>query len=370
MKITIDKATLVKSLSHVQSVVERRNIVSALSNVRIVAHQNGNIDLAATDMTILVTQQIKTQVEQAGELTVSAHTLFDIVRKLDDACEIKLEVTSEQPGLLNIVSGKSHFSLSTLPVEQFPLIVGEDFSHEFQIDADKLRDVIDKTKFAICTEETRYNLNGLHLHYGQILTAVAIDGHRLCIEAIGQVSGLQDFPQVIIPKKTIIELRKIIDESKGKIDISLSVRKIQFTCNNIILISKLIDAKFPDHTGLIPTDNQLKLKVNTKIFTKTIDRVATVTDEKFRGIKMIIDNDTLTLVASSEFGSRSEETIAVDSNISQRLEIGFNSRYLLEGVMVVKGEEVTLSLKDAFSSILIEDETDHDFKYILMPMRV
>ncbi len=368
--INVSKSILIKALAHVQTVVERRNVVSILSNVKIAAESNGSLELTATDMGIVVTEKIQVQVAHPGAFTVSAHMLFDIVRKLDESFEVKLTVTKDAPTTLNISSGKSHFALSTLPAHEFPVIDSDNFSHNFTIAASRLKEVIDKTKFAICNEDTRYNLNGMHLHFDGTLNAVTTDGHRLSIVQIAEVTGLADFPQVIIPKKTVIELRKIIDESKEDVRISLSSRKIQFACDNITMISKLVDAKFPDYTGLVPRDNQIKLEIDTKLFSKAIDRVSTITDEKFKGIKLSIEQDTITFTANSDFGGSGEEVISIKSNVSEKIEIGFNARYLLEGMTVIVGDKVLLSLKDSFSSILVEDSADESFKYILMPMRV
>ena len=368
--INVTKSILIKALAHIQTVVERRNVVSILSNVKVAADSNGSLELTATDMGIVITEKIQVQVTHHGAFTVSAHMLFDIVRKLDENFDVKLTITKDAPTTLNISSGKSHFALSTLPTQDFPIIDSDNFSHNFTIVANRLKEVIDKTKFAICNEDTRYNLNGMHLHLDGVLNAVTTDGHRLSIVQIAEIPGLNDFPQIIIPKKTVIELRKIIDESKEDIKISLSSRKIQFMCDNITMISKLVDAKFPDYTGLIPRDNQLKLEIDSKLFSKAIDRVSTINDEKFKGIKLSIEQDIITFTANSEFGGSGKEVISIKSNVKEKIEIGFNARYLLEGMTVITGEKVLLSLKDAFSSILIEDSDDESFKYILMPMRV
>jgi DNA polymerase-3 subunit beta len=368
--LDIKKPVLIKALSHMQTVVERRNIISILSNIKLTATGDGTLELTATDMSIAVTEKVAAQVNHAGSLTVSAHMFFDIARKLDDDTSIKLEITSENPTTLNIISGKSQFALSTLPVQDFPIIDSDNFSHKFSLTSNKLCEIIDKTKFAICNEDTRYNLNGMHLHFHKSLSAVTTDGHRLCVLEIPEVADLSDFPHIIIPKKTVIELRKIIDESKNNVEISLSSRKIQFECNEIIIISKLVDAKFPDYTGLVPHDNNFKIEADSKLFAKAIDRVSTINDEKFKGIKLTIEKDTLTFSANSDFGGSSKEVIAVHSNVTEKMEIGFNARYLLEGMMAIKGEKVILHIKDAFSSILIQDSDDKSFKYILMPMRV
>jgi DNA polymerase-3 subunit beta len=368
--INVTKSILIKALAHIQTIVERRNVISVLGNVKIAADSSGLLELTATDMAIIITEKIQVQVTTPGEFTVSAHMLFDIVRKLDENFDVQLTIAEDAPTILNISSGKSHFALSTLPAKDFPVIDSDNFSHNFTISTNRLKEVIDKTKFAICNEDTRYNLNGMHLNFDGTLNAVTTDGHRLSIVQINEVSDLNDFPQIIIPKKTVIELRKIIDESKENIKISLSSRKIQFICNNITMISKLVDAKFPDYAGLVPHNNQLKVEVDAKLFAKAIDRVSTINDEKFKGIKLFIEQDIITFTANSDLGGSGKEIISINSNVSEKVEIGFNARYLLEGMTVITGEKVLLSLKDGFSSILIEDSDDKSFKYILMPMRI
>lgn len=368
--ITANKQVLSKTLAHVQSIIERRNIFSIQFNVKIVAAENGSVEFTSTDNLIVVMETIECAVEHAGALTVSASMLFDIVRKLDENKDISLTITADEPTTLKIKSGRSSFKLSTLPVEQFHCIDNSNLTHHFTISSKKLKEIIDRTKIAICNEESRYNLNGVNLFYKDGLHAVTTDGHRLCFDQTNEVDRLEEFPSIIIPKKTIIEVRKIIDESDSSISFSASNSKILLAFDKIVIISKLVNASFPDCSRLIPKQNILQAKIDAKALSKAIDRATIIIDEKSKGIKFSIEKDKLTLSSSSNDGNSCVEYVEIESNIEEKLEIGFNARYLLEGLAIISGEKVLLSFKDQFSSALMEDSASDSFKYVLMPMRV
>lgn len=372
MRLTIERATLLKSLGHVQSVVERRNTIPILSNLRLEATADGLL-LNATDMDIDISERVPAVVAETGATTASAHTLFDIVRKLPDGAQVEL---SFQPSdsFLSLRSGRSRFTLASLPVEDFPLMTGGDFSHSFQVTAADLIALIDRTKFAISTEETRYYLNGIYLHAARsggvnVLRAVATDGHRLARVEVPLPEGAGDMPGVIVPRKTVLELRKLIEEASSDMTVSLSASKIRFAFGDAVLSSKLIDGTFPDYERVIPIDNDRILEVEKKAFADAVDRVSAISTEKSRAIKVLVDKGTATLSASSpEAGTAVEEVEA--SYQSPPLEIGFNSRYLLEILGQLEGDAARFALADANSPTVIREVADASAIYVLMPMRV
>ena len=282
MKATIERATLLKSLGHVQSVVERRNTIPILSNVLIEARDDGSIRLMATDLDLQVDESVPAQVSQAGATTVSAHTFFDIVRKLPEGSQVEL---SAAEGKMQVVAGRARFNLSTLPRDDFPVIAEGELPTRFELPAQTLRQIIDKTRFAISSEETRYYLMGIFLHVAdEKLKAAATDGHRLARVTVDKPEGADGMPDVIIPKKCVGELRKLLDEVEGTVEISLSPTKVRFGLGNAVLTSKLIDGTFPDYNRVIPTANDKLLKLDPKSFMEGVDRVATIaTREDPRG---------------------------------------------------------------------------------------
>jgi DNA polymerase III subunit beta len=371
MKATIERATLLKSLGHVQSVVERRNTIPILSNVLIEASENGAIKLTATDLDLQIVETIAGDVETAGSTTVSAHTLFEIARKLPDGSQVQLNAAD---GRMAVNAGRARFSLATLPRDDFPMIAEGELPTSFELPAPSLIQIIDKTRFAISTEETRYYLNGIFLHVTDdgdpMLKAAATDGHRLARVTLSRPEGAAGMPDVIVPRKCVAELRKLLDESgDNAIQIDLSASKVRFTFDNAVLTSKLIDGTFPDYSRVIPTGNDKLLKIDPKSFSEGVDRVATIATEKTRAVKMTLDKDKITLsVTSPENGTAAEE-VPGDYK-SDGFEIGFNARYLLDILGEIEGDTVELHLADASAPTLIRENDKSTALYVLMPMRV
>lgn len=374
MQATVERANLLKALSHVQSVVERRNTIPILSNVLIEAEESGKLRLTATDLDLQVVESVQGRVESAGATTVSAHTLFEIARKLPEGSEVKLTAAD---GKMQVLAGRARFNLQTLPRDDFPMIAEGDLPTSFSIPAEALTQIIDKTRFAISTEEMRYFLNGIFLHVtsdpNPVLKAVATDGHRLARVTLDQPEGAGDMPDVIVPRKCVGELRKLLDEAEGDVRVDLSASKIRFTfpedAGGAVLTSKLIDATFPDYSRVIPTGNDKLLKIDPKSFAQGVDRVATIATEKTRAVKMALDTDRITLsVTSPENGTAAEEVPG--SYSSDSFEIGFNARYLLDILAEIDGDTVELHLADAGSPTLIRENEKSPALYVLMPMRV
>jgi DNA polymerase III subunit beta len=374
MKATIERATLLKSLGHVQSVVERRNTIPILSNVLIEASEDGEIRLMATDLDLQINEKIQANVTQPGATTVSAHTLFDIARKLPEGSQVELHAAN---GKMQVNAGRARFNLATLPRDDFPVIAEGELPHAFELPAATLRQIIDKTRFAISHEETRYYLNGIFLHVSEgegpagasLLKAAATDGHRLARVTVERPEGASGMPDVIIPRKCVGELRKLLDEVDGTVQVSLSESKVRFGLGNAILTSKLIDGTFPDYNRVIPTANDKLLRIDPKSFMEGVDRVATIASEKTRAVKMSLDRDKITLsVTSPENGTAAEEVPG--DYAADNFEIGFNARYLMDILGQIEGDTVEVHLADAAAPTLLRENDNASALYVLMPMRV
>jgi DNA polymerase III subunit beta len=367
MKATIERATLLKSLGHVQSVVERRNTIPILSNVLIEARDDGSLRLMATDLDLQVDESVPANVTQAGATTVSAHTLFDIVRKLPEGSQV--EITAAE-GKMQIVAGRSRFNLSTLPRDDFPVIAEGELPTRFELPAATLRQIIEKTRFAISSEETRYYLMGIFLHVvEEQLRAAATDGHRLARVTVPRPDGADGMPDVIVPRKAVAELYRLLEELEGTVEISLSPTKIRFGLGSAILTSKLIDGTFPDYNRVIPTANDKLLKLDPKSFSAGVDRVSTIASEKTRAVKMSVDRDKVTLSVTSPENGLATEELPADYG-SDGLEIGFNARYLLDILGEIDGDTVEVHLADAAAPTLLRESDKSNALYVLMPMRV
>jgi DNA polymerase III subunit beta len=375
MKATIERATLLRCLSHVQSVVERRNTIPILSNVLIDADLGGSVRVMATDLDLQVVETMSaSSVDQPGAITVSAHLLFDIARKLPDGSQVSLTTNENR---LEVKAGRSNFKLPTLPRDDFPVIVEGDLPTSFELPARMLAELIDRTRFAISTEETRYYLNGIFLHVTDedepLLKAAATDGHRLARFTLPRPEGAAGMPDVIVPRKAVGELRKLLDEAlDSNVLIDLSASKIRFTLGGeggVVLTSKLIDGTFPDYSRVIPTANDKLLKVDPKLFFSGVDRVATIATEKTRAVKIGLDNDRVTLsVTSPDNGTAAEELMA--DYKAEGLEIGFNANYLKDILGQIDSDTVELHLADAGAPTLIRENESARALYVLMPMRV
>jgi DNA polymerase-3 subunit beta len=367
MKATIERATLLKSLGHVQSVVERRNTIPILSNVLIEARDDNSMRLMATDLDLQVDESVPATVAQPGATTVPAHTLFDIVRKLPEGSQVELNAAD---GKMQLSAGRARFNLSTLPRDDFPVISEGDLPTSFELPAATLRQIIDKTRFAISSEETRYYLMGIFLHVADDqLKAAATDGHRLARVVLPKPDGADGMPDVIVPRKCVAELRKLLEEVEGTVEVSLSPTKIRFGLGSAVLTSKLIDGTFPDYNRVIPTANDKLLKLDPKTFSAGVDRVSTIASEKTRAVKMSVDRDKVTLsVTSPESGTATEE-LPADYG-SDTIEIGFNAKYLLDILGEIDGDTVEVHLADASAPTLLRENDKSNALYVLMPMRV
>lgn len=371
MKLTIERTALFKALGHVQSVVERRNTIPILSNVKIEA-ADGRVGLTATDMEIDVVEQVACDVEQPGATTVPAHTLYDIVRKMPDGAQVSMAMEGDGP--LTIKAGRSRFSMKCLPTEDFPVLGGGDLPIQFGIPAGELGGLIDRTRFAISTEETRYYLNGIYLHAAEsdgtkVLRAVATDGHRLASAESPMPNGAGDMPGIIVPRKAVQELLKLIEETSDDVNVELSETKIRFSLSDMVMTSKLIDGTFPDYERVIPGGNDKTVKLDRDAFALAVDRVSAISQEKSRAVKLALTAGQLVVSANSPDHGSADEELEVDYS-GDGLEIGFNARYLLDIAQQLEGGTANIALSDSTSPTIVRDDDDTSALYVLMPMRV
>ncbi|WP_163270650.1 DNA polymerase III subunit beta [Chelativorans alearense] len=372
MRVILERSNLLKSLGHVHRVVERRNTIPILSNVLLSA-DGASLEMKATDLDLEVTEAAAANVEQAGATTVPAHLLYDIVRKLPEGAEVMLKM-DESGNAMSVTSGRSTFRLQCLPQADFPELSAGQFSHIFRLESEALRDLIEKTQFAISTEETRYYLNGIYLHTLEadgklMLRAVATDGHRLARAEIEAPAGSEGMPGIIIPRKTVGELQKLVDDPDVAVTVELSETKIRFTIGSVVLTSKLIDGTFPDYQRVIPTGNDKELIIDRQSFSAAVDRVSTVSSERGRAVKLSIADGQVTLTVNNpDSGSATEEIPA--GYDAEAIEIGFNARYLLDVAAQLTGGEAKFLLADAGSPTIVQDTSDERALYVLMPMRV
>ena len=378
MHISVEKAPFLKVLGHGQSVVEKKTTVPIISTVLLHA-VDGQLSVTATDMDMALIERIPVEVKAAGSVCVSASLLHDIVKKLNDKKVIDLTV-SDDGSRLFIVSGRSRFDMGCLPVEDFPQLVQSEITHRFILPAPVFRHLIDATRFCMAVEETRYYLNGIHFHAHeeagvQYLRAVATDMHRLACVECEAPEGVKDMPQVIIARKTVQEIRKLLDDAEAPIQIGLSSTRVEFNVQgagyDAVLTARLVEGTFPEYQAAILVENDKSLIVPTKSFAESIDRVGTVvTNDKLRAIRLsACDNQATLSAVSQDYGSAIEE-MDVDFAYTDKVDVCFNVRYMMEVAQQINTEEMELLLLDSDSSLVIQPVGNPHMIFILMPMEV
>lgn len=372
MRVTLEQSNLLKALAHVHRVVERRNTIPILSNVLLRAEGN-ELHLKATDLDLEIFEKTPAVVEQAGSTTVPAHMFYEIVRKLQGGSEVMLSIDGDDTNM-KLTSGRSQFTLQMLPESDFPDISAGDFSHSFAMATGEVRKLIDHTQFAISTEETRYYLNGIFLHTVEdegntVLRAVATDGHRLARSQGAAPDGASGMPGIIIPRKTVGEIQRLVEDPDAAVHVELSDTKIRLSVGETVLTSKLIDGTFPDYNRVIPAGNDKKLVMDRQTFASAVDRVSTISSDRGRAVKLQLSDGQMVLSVNNPDSGTAEEEIAVEYS-DDALDVGFNSRYLLDITNQLSGDEATFMLSDPGSPTLIRDSKEDDAIYVLMPMRV
>ena len=371
MKFLVAKPIIFKTLSHLQSIVNKKNALPILSNILIEANDN-NLILSSTDMDISIKEKIACNVIEGGSTTLNAQIIYDIIRKLPDNNEV--EFISNDGKILTIRSNVSKFSLPCLPKDEFPIIDTQAKGKNIKISSKTIFNLINKTKFAISNEETRYFLNGLYFNISFFqnssnLTFVGTDGHRLATSSISIDEPLKEIPGVIIPKKTINELSKLLSENESNIEIDISKNRIIFYIENLILISKLIDGNFPDYNRVIPKNNTNLLKINRVNLLSAVDRVSTIANENSPSIKFKLFKDLLNLSTINTENSTATEDIKADYK-GEELEIGFNSKYIMDILDNLEESEISLSFGNNSTPMLVQEKSNSHNVFVLMPMRV
>lgn len=373
MKLTIERGDLLDALSHVQNIVERRTTIPILSNVLMQA-KKGELRLTATDLDIEAVDSATAKVSGEGSVTAPAGTLFDVVRKLPAGAAVQMELNPETQRLV-LTAGRSQFELPTLPAADFQTMSADEGGVTFSLAAGDLARLIDKTRFAISTEETRYYLNGVYLHAAKneagkpVLRSVATDGHRLALAELKAPKGSEKLEGVIVPRKTVNEIRRLIDGREDEVTVTVTDTKIIVHAGKAVLTSKLIDGSFPDYARVIPKSNDKKLTVDNKAFEAAVDRVSTVSAERSRSVKLTLGDGRLTLAVNhAETGAGNEEIEAEYG--SDPMEIGFNAKYLLDISSQIEAPEAEFLFNDPASPALVLDPSDESARYVLMPLRV
>ena len=369
MKFSINQQDLQKSLSYCQGVIEKRSTLPILSNV-LLDVSNGKLTITATDLDIIFIHQISNiEILEEGKTTTSSSIMYDIVRKFSSGKKINFSNPSENK--LQLESEKSIFNLNCINASEFPL-TDENFNkNEFIIKSKELLKLLNKCKFSVSNDETRHYLSGIFFHQTQIedkifLTAAATDSHRMSISKI-RLKNKIEFEPIILPKKTIFQLCSILEDYEGEVKVSNIKSKIKFELNNIILISKLIDGKFPNYIQVIPKDNKKKLEVDLQLFLNSVDRVASVSLDKKDGVKFSLSKDNLNLSVNNTNSGDGKESLSV--TFDHDLDISFNSRYLIDVASQLEGNKIEIYLKDTGSPALIKDPGDFDSIFVVMPMK-
>ncbi len=376
LDIIVNTRDLVRVLGFSSAIVEKRNVIAILSNIKLEA-KNNILTITATDMELSIQQTLPVQVKEEGAITVPAQTFSEIVRKISDP-EIALTFIDDTEQL-SISSQNCQFSLFTLPVNEFPAMEEIGLSSSISLSAKSFLEILDHTKFAMSNEETRYNLNGIYIHINanepNILIAAATDIHRLSVSHLSLEKSPGAFG-IILPRKTVGELLKILKDSNfsdKNLDIYIGQSKVKFLCHNTTLISKLIDGSFPEYDAFIPEDNPYKLIVRADVLSSAIDRISTVTIDKFRAVKLICDKDKLEIHAHGDNRGIGHEVIMMDDTTSyngDEIYIGFNPRYILDALNALGQSIVSIELKNSSSPALIRSEDYKGAKFVIMPIKV
>ena len=372
MQFIVKRDILLKSLNFVQGVVEKKNTLPILSNVLLQLKDN-KLSIVATDLDIVFHDEIsEVKVLKEGSTTTSAAILYDILRKISSNSELNFDLKTENK--LSLKSDNSDFNLLCLPIDNFPTFSDEFEGSEIALNNKRFLKLLNKTKIAISNDDTRHDLNGVFLHLTEahgrnFLTGVATDSHRLSSSSL-EIESANDFSSLILPRKTVFQLCSLLTESAEKLSMKISENKIQFTLGNIKLISKVIDGKFPDYKKVVPTNNEKSLVVSSKDFINSIERVASVSLDRKEGVKLAINKENIQLSVNSANSGEGNEILKANFNSNDHLNISFNSQYLVDIASEVEDKNLKMNLKDSVSPVLIEDASDKNSYYVIMPMKI
>ena len=371
MQFVVKRDILLKSLNFVQGVVEKKNTLPILSNV-LLQLKNKRLSIVATDLDIIFYDEIsEVKIINEGSTTTSAAILYDILRKISSNSELKFDLKSENK--LSLRSDNADFNLLCLPTDNFPTFMDEFEGKEISLNNNRFLKLLNKTRISISNDDTRHYLNGIFLHLTEahgrnFLTGVATDSHRLSSSSL-EVENNPNFTSLILPRKTVFQLCSLLNETTEQLNMQTSENKIKFSLGKMKLISKVIDGKFPDYKKVVPTNNDKTLIVSSKDFINSIERVATVSLDRKEGVKLNISRDNVQLSVNSANSGEGNEKIKAEFN-SENLNISFNSKYLIDIASEVEDKNLKMNLKDSVSPVLIEDSSDKNSYYVIMPMKI
>ena len=367
MNIKINRDVLLKPLSNVSGIVEKRHALPILSNLLLEGTVNNQLKFSATDLEVQISLSTKTEILNDFSITVAARKLFDITRALPEGSEINIQVEDSK---VIVKAGKSKFNLQTLPTKDYPLMKAEEVdTKRIVVPQNQLRDILRQVDFSMAQQDIRYYLNGLLFEVdGKKLNIVGTDGHRLSFTSVN-VKDPQEKSQIIIPRKTILELIKLLDDSKDNVTIDIAKNQATFTFNNINLITKVIDGKFPDYSRVIPVGHEHYFEIKRLELLSSMQRASILSNEKYRGIRMLVDKGQLKLLSNNSEQEQAEEEIEISYN-GPAIDIGFNVTYLIDVLTNIQSEKLSFAFKDSSSSCLITIPKNNDYKYVVMPMRI
>ena len=371
MEFSIKRDALLKSLNLAQGIIEKKNTLPILSNV-LLQVENNKLFIIATDLDIVFYDEIgEVEIKQEGKTTTSATILYDILRKISSNSELNFDLKTENK--LSLKSDNADFNLLCLPTDNFPTFTDEFEGSEIPLNNKKFLKLLNKTKIAISNDDTRHYLNGIFLHLTEahgrnFLTGVATDSHRLSSSSL-EIENTDNFSSLILPRKTVFQLCSLLTESNEKLSMQTMENKIKFTLGNIKLISKVIDGKFPDYKKVVPSNNEKSLIVPSKDFINSIERVTSVSLDRKEGVKLAINKENIQLSVNSANSGEGNEVIKANFNSSD-LNISFNSKYLIDIASEVEDKNLKMNLKDSVSPVLIEDQSDKNSYYVIMPMKI
>ncbi len=371
MQFVVKRDIFLKSLNFVQGIVEKKNTLPILSNVLLQLKDN-KLSIVATDLDIIFYDEISdVNIIKEGSTTTSAAILYDILRKISSNSELKFDLKSENK--LSLKSENADFNLLCLPTDNFPTFTDEFEGQEITLDNNRFLKLLNKTRISISSDDTRHYLNGIFLHLTEahgrnFLTGVATDSHRLSSSSL-EIDNPNDFSSLILPRKTVFQMCSLLAETSDQLKMQTSDNKIKFTIGNMKLISKVIDGKFPDYKKVVPTNNDKTLIVASKDFINSIERVASVSLDRKEGVKLFLNKDNVQLSVNSANSGEGNEKIKADFS-SENLNISFNSKYLIDIASEVEDKNIKMNLKDSVSPVLIEDASDKNSYYVIMPMKI
>ena len=366
MEFSIKQKILLDCLAHFQSVVERRNTIPILSNIKISAVEGG-LTLTATDLVMELSESLVATVKTVGGVTISSQLFFEIIRKAPDNSEVTLKV-DQKTGSVFVLFGESKFSLPTLPVGDFPVMDAQKLDVSLEIESNEFKSLVNNSKFCMGLDESRQYLNGIYLHSSEnAISTVATDGHRLA-KCTMKKDDIQSFEGIIIPKKTVLEISKVAEDFNEKVSLSFSKTRIKFVFGNLIIVSKLVNASFPDYESVIPKDNNQIMTVDCKSFSQTIDRVSTISDEKFRTVKFNISGNNCVVSSFGNDKSIGTENVNVDFEGSE-VSINFNAKYILDVLNIIKMGKVKFHFSQQTAPTILKSDSQSNSLFLIMQMR-